>query len=187
MIHFPKTSNNWRSHITSLIAGLRAPFLQLTRSYHILDPFVVHPARILGNSSQESTFLKKWQISSQLLNDFINGMNSRKGNFRVYYKNILFIQVRAFRSVAFNLTETEKSQTCWRCRVQLHASFPQCKDICRKMQLRRGEHRGLWAQPYGFKSQLCYSLALQIRSSWLNSPSLCLFLFQMGMIIAPTS
>lgn len=30
------------------------------------------------------------------------GVNSRKGNLRVDYKNSVFIEVKAFRSVAFN-------------------------------------------------------------------------------------
>lgn len=84
---YPQTPSNWGSCHLHLITGLGHPFLQLARSYHIRDPFFVHPARILG----KATFLKKWQISNWLLSDFITGMSSRKGNLRVDYKNSLFL------------------------------------------------------------------------------------------------
>lgn len=82
---------------------------------------LIHPGS-WGILSRGGTFLTNWQIGSWV-NDFVTGMNSRKGNLRVDYNNSLFIEVRAFRSVAFNLTETEKFQTYRRWQVLLHTPF----------------------------------------------------------------
>lgn len=44
--------------------------------------------------------------------------------------------------------------------------------------------QGPFAQISGFKSQVCYSLALRLPPSWSDSPNLYLFIFKMAVVIA---